>query len=325
MGEGFRGRSRDVEGRGAGRAAAGSAARRWWTCIPGWTGRTRWWRRSTTACMARAGRRRASTRPCTGWSMRRTWIIFIPDSGIAIATAADGEQLTKAIFGEKVTWVPWRRPGFQLGLDIAEIKEANPAVGRLHPRRPRDHGLGRHQRGGRDQLAVDHRHRRRLHRRAQQGGAVRAGAGRLRRAAGDGAARQGGGAGGDAAVDRLGGCADGRSLQRRRTGAGVPGLDRAPAPGGAGHLLPGSLPADQGEAAGAGPARRRERRGLDRPVEGAPRGVPGRLPGLLRPQRRPRTRRPSAGRIRRSSWSPGSGCSRTARTSRPPGWRASST
>ncbi len=53
-----------------------------------------------------------------------------PDSGIAIATAADGEKLTKEIFGEKVVWVPWRRPGFQLGLDIAAIKEANPqAVG----------------------------------------------------------------------------------------------------------------------------------------------------------------------------------------------------
>ena len=34
-----------------------------------------------------------------------------PDSGIAIATAADGEQLTKDIFGDKVVWVPWRRPG----------------------------------------------------------------------------------------------------------------------------------------------------------------------------------------------------------------------
>lgn len=53
-----------------------------------------------------------------------------PDSGIAIATAKDGEQLTKEIFGEKVVWVPWRRPGFQLGLDIAAIKAANPqAVG----------------------------------------------------------------------------------------------------------------------------------------------------------------------------------------------------
>ncbi|MDQ4215712.1 bifunctional aldolase/short-chain dehydrogenase, partial [Microbacterium capsulatum] len=53
-----------------------------------------------------------------------------PDSGIAIATAADGEALTARIFGGKVVWVPWRRPGFQLGLDIAAIKAENPdAVG----------------------------------------------------------------------------------------------------------------------------------------------------------------------------------------------------
>jgi rhamnulose-1-phosphate aldolase/alcohol dehydrogenase len=53
-----------------------------------------------------------------------------PDSGIAIATSKDGEKLTKKIFGDAVVWVPWRRPGFQLGLDIAEIKRENPkAVG----------------------------------------------------------------------------------------------------------------------------------------------------------------------------------------------------
>ena len=53
-----------------------------------------------------------------------------PDSGIAIATAVDGEALTATIFGDRVVWVPWRRPGFQLGLDIAAIKDANPqAVG----------------------------------------------------------------------------------------------------------------------------------------------------------------------------------------------------
>jgi rhamnulose-1-phosphate aldolase/alcohol dehydrogenase len=53
-----------------------------------------------------------------------------PDSGIAIATAADGERLTEVIFGDKVAWVPWRRPGFQLGLDISGVKDANPqAVG----------------------------------------------------------------------------------------------------------------------------------------------------------------------------------------------------
>ena len=49
-----------------------------------------------------------------------------PDSGIAIATAADGPELTRLIFGDKVAWVPWRRPGFQLGLDIAAIEAANP-------------------------------------------------------------------------------------------------------------------------------------------------------------------------------------------------------
>ncbi|MCC9155533.1 bifunctional aldolase/short-chain dehydrogenase [Streptomyces parvulus] len=53
-----------------------------------------------------------------------------PDSGIALACAADGEKLTAECFGETVVWVPWRRPGFQLGLDIAAVREANPrAVG----------------------------------------------------------------------------------------------------------------------------------------------------------------------------------------------------
>ncbi|SDD43715.1 rhamnulose-1-phosphate aldolase/alcohol dehydrogenase [Sanguibacter gelidistatuariae] len=53
-----------------------------------------------------------------------------PDSGIALATSADGEALTAQCFGDAVVWVPWRRPGFQLGLDIAAIKAANPqAIG----------------------------------------------------------------------------------------------------------------------------------------------------------------------------------------------------
>jgi len=53
-----------------------------------------------------------------------------PDSGIALATAADGEKLTADCFGDRVVWVPWRRPGFQLGLDIAAVAAANPqAIG----------------------------------------------------------------------------------------------------------------------------------------------------------------------------------------------------
>ena len=55
-----------------------------------------------------------------------------PDSGIAIATAADGPALTERIFGDRVVWVPWRRPGFQLGLDIAGVKRDHPqAIGTI--------------------------------------------------------------------------------------------------------------------------------------------------------------------------------------------------
>jgi rhamnulose-1-phosphate aldolase/alcohol dehydrogenase len=51
-----------------------------------------------------------------------------PDSGIALATAADGERLTRECFGGRVAWVPWRRPGFQLGLDIAAVARDNPGL-----------------------------------------------------------------------------------------------------------------------------------------------------------------------------------------------------
>jgi rhamnulose-1-phosphate aldolase/alcohol dehydrogenase len=53
-----------------------------------------------------------------------------PDAGIALATAADGPALTKECFGDRVVWVPWRRPGFQLGLDIAAVHAKHPeAIG----------------------------------------------------------------------------------------------------------------------------------------------------------------------------------------------------
>jgi len=53
-----------------------------------------------------------------------------PDAGIAFAAAADGEALTAECFGDRVAWVPWRRPGFQLGLDIAAIRRDRPeAIG----------------------------------------------------------------------------------------------------------------------------------------------------------------------------------------------------
>ena len=53
-----------------------------------------------------------------------------PDAGIALATAADGEGLTRSCFGDRVAWLPWRRPGFQLGVDIAQVHQTRPdAIG----------------------------------------------------------------------------------------------------------------------------------------------------------------------------------------------------
>ena len=44
-----------------------------------------------------------------------------PTACIALATAADGEALTREIYGDEVIWVDWQRPGFELGLKLQEI------------------------------------------------------------------------------------------------------------------------------------------------------------------------------------------------------------
>ena len=37
-------------------------------------------------------------------------------------------ELIKECFGDEILWVDWRRPGFQLGLDIAKMAKENPAA-----------------------------------------------------------------------------------------------------------------------------------------------------------------------------------------------------
>ena len=49
-----------------------------------------------------------------------------PDAIIAIAASADSRALTKEIFGDTVGWVPWRRPGFELGLWLKKFADENP-------------------------------------------------------------------------------------------------------------------------------------------------------------------------------------------------------
>lgn len=49
-----------------------------------------------------------------------------PDALIAIAASADSKTLTKEIFGEEIGWLPWVRPGYELGLRLREFVRANP-------------------------------------------------------------------------------------------------------------------------------------------------------------------------------------------------------
>ena len=51
-----------------------------------------------------------------------------PDAAIAIAAAKDGEKITKELFGGKIGWVPWQRPGFDLGLKLRKCLDENPGI-----------------------------------------------------------------------------------------------------------------------------------------------------------------------------------------------------
>ncbi len=49
-----------------------------------------------------------------------------PDALIAIAASKDGEAIMKEIWGDTMAWLPWQKPGFDLGLQLSKTVEANP-------------------------------------------------------------------------------------------------------------------------------------------------------------------------------------------------------
>ena len=51
-----------------------------------------------------------------------------PDALIAIAAAEDSEKITKEIWGDTMGWVPWQRPGFDLGLQLEKCLNENPGI-----------------------------------------------------------------------------------------------------------------------------------------------------------------------------------------------------
>jgi rhamnose utilization protein RhaD (predicted bifunctional aldolase and dehydrogenase) len=51
-----------------------------------------------------------------------------PNAIISIAASKSCERLTKEIFGGRMAYVPWMRPGFELGFAMEAIAKANPGV-----------------------------------------------------------------------------------------------------------------------------------------------------------------------------------------------------
>ena len=51
-----------------------------------------------------------------------------PDALIAVAAAKDSEKVTKEIWGDTMGWVPWQRPGFDLGLQLEKCLADNPGI-----------------------------------------------------------------------------------------------------------------------------------------------------------------------------------------------------
>ena len=51
-----------------------------------------------------------------------------PNALIAVAAAKDSEKVTKEIWGDTMGWVPWQRPGFDLGLQLEKCLANNPGI-----------------------------------------------------------------------------------------------------------------------------------------------------------------------------------------------------
>jgi len=51
-----------------------------------------------------------------------------PDAAIAIAAAKDGKRITQELFNGTIGWVEWKKPGFELGLQLKQCLDENPGI-----------------------------------------------------------------------------------------------------------------------------------------------------------------------------------------------------
>ena len=65
-----------------------------------------------------------------------------PDAIIALAASSGGEAATREIWGGKIGWLPWKRPGYTLGVQLRDYVAANPGLEGRDACGPRHHLLG---------------------------------------------------------------------------------------------------------------------------------------------------------------------------------------
>lgn len=51
-----------------------------------------------------------------------------PDAVIALAASSNGEAATREIWGGRIGWLSWKRPGFALGLQLRDLVQASPEL-----------------------------------------------------------------------------------------------------------------------------------------------------------------------------------------------------
>ena len=117
-------------------------------CLPrARTTRTRWWATCRTAPSTSTRAPPRSTRRCTPMCRSKHVDHMHPDAVIAIAAAKNSKELTQEIYGGEIGWLPWKRPGYELGLVAGEVLPGEPRRKRRGARKPRAVHLGRRRQG----------------------------------------------------------------------------------------------------------------------------------------------------------------------------------
>ena len=212
------------------------------------------------------------------------------DAVIAIAASADQVRLTEEIFGGELGYLPWQRPGIDLGIKLGRMAEENP---KLKGVVLGQHGLFTWAETAKDcyLLTLEMINRAAVWLDANVKRPVFGGE---KVASPGGFGSEGSGPAVDAADPgaHFRRRAYGGPFHRRAGGAGVCELSFAFGPGADGDILPRPFPADEDQAFGGACGCRCQRAGR------ADRGVPGGLRGLLRPLQAPelpRDARPECG------------------------------